>query len=398
MALAFKILPKNYLSDWGEFESWALGVGSQPDGWLVGSAFIVGSDATNKKYGNYGAMLVGSGAQGVLYRSIPEGADLAGKTFKLAFWGKADSTAPYAQIFDGVTQSTVHFDSSGAFVELTTPSHKLDVDATELTVKFFATANQTVYMDSAVLVEGEELFTTFDDEIVISQWQPVLSMRSDNYEVAGRQGAISPEVNLRATSISVKGSVIGSDVNNTRDNFDTLMKSIVDWKRGSKKSFYLYEDRLFDCFLNSFNYNHRNGMKFIDFTMRLNVPEATMRGIGRLRHRQVISGTVTEFNLDYNGSEVSLPVVSFVADQGGAITTCNLENLTTGQNMVYTGTVPTNVALDVDCFNGTVLASSVDSIANFSGSDFIQLVRGTNYFKFSGSNCTIHVDYFERFL
>ena len=398
MTIAFKVLPNNYLKEWGEFESWSLGVGSAPDGWLVGSSFLVGSDATNKKYGDYGAYIVGSGGTGVLYRSVPSGSDYAGRTFKLGFWAKCSSTAPYAQLFDGVNESTVHMDGLNAFAEFTTPILSLDPNATELTVKFFATTGATMYLDSAVLVQGDKLFTAYNDNIVLNRWQPALNMRADSYEVAGREGSIMPESHLTGRVINASGSVVGSDVVSCRTHFEQLMQSIVDWRRDEKRSMYVNDDRVFDCLLSSFNWDYLNGMKYIRFNMRLSAPEATSRSLNMYRHRQVISASVTEFNLSYGGNEVSKPFISFVADQGGAITTCNLENLTLGENMVYTGTVPSGVSLDVDCFKGSVLASDVDSISNFGGSDFVGIVPGTNYFKFSGSNCTILIDYFYRYL
>jgi phage-related protein len=137
----------------------------------------------------------------------------------------------------------------------------------------------------------------------------------------------------------------------------------------------------------------------IRFNLQFVNADSIIRYFNKYRKRQVISGTVTEFNLSYKGNADTKPIVSFVADQGGAITTCSLENLTTGENFTYTGTVPTNVALDIDCDLGTVKNSSVDKIADFSSTagDFLGLVRGTNYFRFSGSNCIINIDYFERF-
>ncbi len=91
-----------------------------------------------------------------------------------------------------------------------------------------------------------------------------------------------------------------------------------------------------------------------------------------------------------------MPVISFIANQAQTITTCVLENLTTGENFAYVGTVPSGIALDIDCDLGTVMNSSADSLANFSGV-FMGVVRGTNNFRFSGQNCTINIDYYERF-
>lgn len=231
----------------------------------------------------------------------------------------------------------------------------------------------------------------------ISNWQPALNMKQDHYEIAQREGSFIPDSHLQSRNIRVTGDVVGSDIASARIHFDTLMKSLLAWQTSEKRSIYLYDDRVSDVFLRSFDWNYKHGLQMIQFNLQLSAPDSTTRYFNKYRKRQVISGTVTEFNLSYGGNAESKPIVSFVANQGAAITTCSLENLTTGQNFSYVGTVPTNVALDIDCENGTVLNSSTDQIANWSG-DFLGVVRGTNYFRFSGSNCEIHIDYFERFL
>jgi hypothetical protein len=174
------------------------------------------------------------------------------------------------------------------------------------------------------------------------------------------------------------------------------METFMSWQKNEKRNVYLYDDRVIEVFLKGFNNSYKNGLQFIPFSMTLVNPSGTSRFLSKLRKRQVISGSITEFNLPYNGTADSLPVISFVADQGSVLSTCVLENLTTGENFAYVGTVPTGVALDIDCDTGTVLNSSANSLGNWSG-DFIGLVRGTNYFRFQGNNCTINIDYYERY-
>jgi len=398
MVTAFKILPKNYLDDWGEFESWGAGAASAPDGWIAASTVLISSDAVNKKFGDRGAVVIGSGGLGGIYRTIPDGQDYAGRTFKLGLWAKSASTGPYIELNDGVSSQTVHLDGLDTFAELTTPAMKLDASATQIRVNLYASVGATAYFDSGVLCEGEDLFTSFDDNIVISKWQPSLNMRMDQHDIAQREGSFIADTHLTGRNIKVVGSVVGSDVVSARTHFDQLMKSIIGWQRDEKRNMYLYEDRVQEVFLKNFNWDYMNSLKFVRFNLQLTAPDSSTRTLGMFRHREVIAASVTEFNFSYGGNEQSKPKISIIADQGGAITTCNLENLTTGENMVYVGTVPTNVALNVDSDNGTVFASSVDQIANFTGSDFLGIVRGTNYFRFSGSPCTINIDYFERFL
>lgn len=359
----------------------------------------VARESTNKKFGNYGAMVAGTDilSLGALYRTIPNSSDYQGRTFSLGAWGMSASTGPYLMLSDGVNSKTVHLTSSSAMAFFTTPPMKIDYSATEIKASLVGYLNATAYFDSAVLCEGEDLFTTFDTNIDISEFSPTLNMKQDQYEIAQREGSFIPETHLQSRNIRLKGSVVGTDVVSTRSNFDSLMKSVLAWQVNEKRNLYLYDDRVLEVFLKGFDWNYLNGLQMIRFNAQMSAPDSTTRSINKYRTRQVISGTVTEFSLPYNGSALSKPVISFVADQGSAISTCVLENLTTGENFSYSGTVPTNVALDIDCDLGTVFNSSVDFISQFSG-DFLGVVRGTNNFRFSGSNCTINIDYYERFL
>lgn len=399
MGTAFKILPKNYLSDWGEFESWASGASSAPDGWIKGTNANVSRETSNIKFGVYSALISGSsGAIGGLYRTIPNGVDYQGRTFTLGFWGKSASTGPYIELNDGVTSKTVHLNGSNAFVFTTTPPMKIDYNATQITVGLWATVSATAYFDSGVLCEGEDLFTSLsDDNIAVDTFAPNLNFKQDQYEVSQREGSLIPDSHIQGNNIRLRGTVSGTDTTSARTNFDSLLKCLVSWKTTEKRNLFLYDDRLREVYLRNFDWSYIDTLKYIEFNMQLSSPDGCSKSIGRYRSRTVISGTVTEFNLSYNGNFQSKPIFQFIANQSAVISTCLLQNLTTGDNFSYTGTVPTNVSLEIDSFNGTVFNSSVDSTRYFSG-DFIALVRGTNYFRFSGSNCQINIDYFENFL
>lgn len=395
--IAFKILPKNYLEDWGEFESHAAGAASAPDGWIAASSPILSRDSSNKKYGDWGQMVVGSGALGGIYRTIPDGDDYAGRTFKLGLWALTARTGCYAEINDGVTSSTIPLDNSGAFVWQTSPGHKLDVDATQLRINLFASANSTVYFDSAVLCEGEELFTTLDTNIDPAAYQNNMSLRNDVYTIPQKEGVLIPENHLSSKAIRISGQIAGSDPVSTRTHSNEFLKALISANKNQKKNLYVFDDRVAEVIVDQIANQYVNPLNMMRYTINLINPKGNHRFINKYRNRQVISATVSEFSIDYNGSDESLPVVSFLANQGSTISTCLLKNLTTGESFSYTGTVPTGVALDIDCENASVYNSSVNKIADFSG-DFLKLVRGTNYFQYSGTVCQINIDYYERFL
>jgi phage-related protein len=274
----------------------------------------------------------------------------------------------------------------------------MDYATTQFKISLFATQNATAYFDGAVLCEGEDLFTELSQSnILVDDWSPTINIRQDQYELAQREGSEIPDAHVQAQSIRLRGTVVGTDVRSCRTNFDTLLKAALSWKTNEKRHIYLYEDRCREVFLKSFDWQYINSLQYIKYNMQLTDADASSRYIGKIRNRTVIAATVTEFNFAYNGNFESKPYISIIANQGATITTCLLENLTTGENFSYTGTVPSGVALNIDCLAGTVLNSSADSISLFSG-DFVRLVRGTNYFRFSGQNCEIDIDYFERYL
>ena len=400
---AFKILPKNYLADWGELDSWSLGANTNPDGWIAASGPLIAQELVNIKYGIAAAIIVGNGALGGIYRTIPNGSgtNFPGRTFTLGFWGKSASTGPYIELNDGVNSKTIHLDGLNAYAFFTTPSMKLDYASTQLRINLMASVGATAYFDSGVLCEGQDLFINFDssppNNIDISDWSPTLSMKQDQYEIANREGSFIPETHLQAQSIAVKGQVTGSDVNSGSTAFNTLMRSLLDWQTNQMRDLYLYDNRVLSVFLKGANWNYKNGLQYIPFSLQFAAPDAIKRVISKYRVHQIIAGTITEFNLTYNGNADSKPVISFIADQGSTISTCQLQNLTTQETMAYTGTVPPNVALDIDCLNGTVANSSINSISFFGASDFPRIVRGTNYFRFTGNPCTINIDYYERY-
>ena len=402
MGTAFKILPKNYFSDWGEFESWAAGAASAPDGWISASSpFGLAQESTIKKFGDFSARVIGStGGVSGIYRTVPstafEDSNFHGKTFKFGIWARSASTGPYFEINDGVNFNTVHLDGSNAFVFLTTPSVQVDYNATQIRINLFASANATAYFDGAVLCEGEDLFTEFNNNIAISDWQPSLNMKQDQYEVSGRAGSFIPETHTQGRPLRLRGSVVGTDAASTRTHFDQLMKAVVGWKENEKRSLYLYDDRVIDVFFSGSDWRYRNSMKWIDFNLSFNSAESATRSINKYRTRTVIAATITDFTLQYDGNFESKPVISFIANQGAAITTCQLENLTTAESIIYSGTVPTGVALDIDCDAGTVFNSSVNRIQDFGTSEFMRLVRGTNKFRFTGSNCQINIDAYDK--
>lgn len=396
MGKAFKISPKNLLGDWGDFEDWEDGASNTPTGWTKDGTPTIAQEGTIKKFGNYSLKLIGTSSNQKLYRAIDNGADYAGRSIKLGIWVYTAGAGVTITIDDGVgtTDSSAH--TGGGSWEFLTVLRQLDTSATKLQVNLNIPNGITAYFDGCILVEGENLFTDLSSgNFDISEWKPSIDIKITKFDMARKQGIYIPEANFGGRAIKLRGNVIGADSAACRANFDTLIKALNLWKKGDKKDLYLLDDRLLEVFIDDINLDPRAGLNMRQFNISFIAEDPSERFISMLRKKQVISSSPTSFNLSYGGNVESKPIIYFIANQGGDITACVLENLTTGESLSFTGTVSTGNILKIDCRAMEVFNNFVDSIADFLG-DFFNLIPGTNYLKFTGSNCTIKIDWYDR--
>jgi len=397
MGSAFKILPYNYFSEWGYMESWASG--TSPDGWTVqGTTPVFSSDPNEFKFGSRSLKLVANSNFNKVFQSLTDREDITfwqGKNVTVGGWVK--SSNPNSSVYiesDGIGALTgTH--SGGGDWEFLKRTIQVPDDATFLQAGALFQTDGTMYADGLVFCEGGELFSTFTNNVDVSSWRPSLDIETREYEIANRQGSFIPRYDDQKKVIAIVGNVVGSDNDSCRTHLDNLIKSVTSWERDKKLEMHLFDDRVLDVFLRQFRWNYVNNLQMVKYNMQFVADLPYSRYINRLRSRQVIAASVTEFNISFDGTAEDLPKIRFTADQGSAISTCTLENFTTKQSFSYIGTVPTNITLEVDSWDATVENSGVDKIDDFTG-EFLALVRGTNYLKFSGSDCTLDIDYFNR--
>jgi len=398
MDKALKISPKNLMADWGDFESWQDGDSSTPDGWtLAGTGAAVAKESTNIKFGLYAAKLTYGSATAQLYQDLTDYTDYLGATMKAGVWIKT-STASIARITidDGAGTSNSSYHTGGGGWEFLEIERQIDPIATQIRIIVEVTGIGFAYFDGLILAETDILFTDLSD--YIEDWRPDVGLRQPNYIIGRREGLHIPKTILGERDIKIKCSITGSTFTICRTNFDNLMKAIQSWKEDEQKDLYLYDDRVMEVFLSGgVSWEYLASMRMIRFTLTFRAPLPSMRYISKLRKKQVISSSPTSFNLEMNGNLYTRPKVTFIADQGGDISSCALENLTTQENFSFTGTVTSTKSLVVDSNNLTVENDNVDAISSFAG-EFIRLIPGTNYLKFTGSLCTIKIDWFDRWI
>ena len=226
----------------------------------------------------------------------------------------------------------------------------------------------------------------------VEEVAPDQKLRISKYKVSRRAGILIPTVQYDERMVSVSGKVYGTTQANARSNFDTLLQAV---NEGEKDLFY-HDDRFLRVILSGHNSKPRAASRIIDFSLKFTMQDPFYFYLQKLRSKQTISSSPTTFTVTTSGTAPTKPLVQFAAS-GNDITSCTLENLTTGQTFSFTGTVTDGNTLKIDCNAPTVLNNSVDEIGSFSG-DFLKLAPGANEIKFTGSDCIIKLDWIDKWL
>lgn len=397
---AMKISPENLLGDWGYVEDWSNGNTSAPGDWaMVGTAGSVARETSSIKFGLY-SMKITAGATGTYAAelSLSNYGDYAGLTITFGMWVLC-SSASKARIYidDGVTPVYSSYHTGDGTWQFLTVTIQVSSSNTKLTFGAQMTNNGIVgYFDGGTAVQGELLYTALQDTNIYARevdLQPAIKVGVSQFDLARREGVFVSNVKFQNRDIKMTVQLWDTSLAAARAWYDSIVKAFLE----GKKDLYIADDRLMKVYCNAISrirYNADFQMATIDASFLAPMPYEQY--VGRLRTKQAISASPTAFSVPYLGSFKSRPVIQVVAG-GSSITQCVLQNLTTGQTMAFTGTIAANKTLVIDCEAQTVLNDSVDAIANFTGS-FLMLVPGTNYLVFTGSNGTIKVDYFNRWL
>lgn len=395
MGKAFIISRPNLLADFGYCESWSAGTSSAPDGWTMsGTAGSVARESTEVKYGTYSMKITaGSSASYIASTSLSSYLSYRGRTMTFGMWVKCSTiNKVHIRYNDGVGSGNSSYHTGSGAWEFLTVTFQESATASELTLSVEVINNAIVaYCDGGILVEGET--ATLDLSSYLSDWNPSAALDYSSFDIARRHSVfIDPEsVLARERKISLAGNVKGTDYANCRALYDAIIKEMLPGERW----FYLYDDRYLKGYLTKETTKYKASLCYLEFTFDVIFPVSFYNHIARLRESETISSSPTSFNFSYTGGAFSKPKITFAADQGGDISSCVLQNLTTGESISFSGTVSSTNSLVVDCDEQTVLNNGVDSISYFTG-DFLQLIPGTNYLKFTGSKCTIKIDYFKR--
>ncbi len=394
MGKALKISPKNLL-DWGSVESWSAGDSSAPDGWTMsGTAGSVAKESTIVKIGTYSMKII-SGSSNTYKSSISLSNydDYENRTIKFGMWAYC-GTGSKARIYidDGVAAQQDSSDHTGGssweFLEV---EHQISASNTELTFGCEVTSSTiTAYFDGGVAVEGDTIFTDLSD--YIEAWSPSVKYRNSKFTIARKHGVFSQGVRYDSRSITLKGNVAKTTEALARTAYDAIIKAC----NSGDKDLYLYDDRFVTGYLTSEKHKYNAAMRMIQFDLKFFCADPFIKYTSKLRSSTTISSSPTSFDFEVNGAVETRPVITFTPT-GNTITSCTLENLTTGQSMSFTETVADGDELRIDCDSLEVTNDAVDAIGDFTG-DFLKLIPGTNYMKFTGSDNVINIEWKDQWM
>lgn len=394
MNALLSISNKNLLSFSG-MEDWVSGVSSAPtDYTLSGASAAVAQEGTIIKRGLYSAKVTRAGADAMLYTDFSDYASYLGRQMTYGAWVYATvASRARISIGDGVGTTNSSYHTGDSTWQFLTVTRNIDAAATRIRCgNEVNTGNTDAYFDGSILVEGASTF--LDLSSYIEDWKPGKKYRMSRFIVARRPGIIIPATEHDSVAIKMSGTIYGTTPTTARTAWDAFLQALNE----SEKDLYLYDDRFLRVYLDSQNHEYVAALRAIKFDLSFTAQSPFSFYAQKYRSQQSISASPTSFTVTNNGSAYSKPKITFVAG-GSDIVSCTIENLTTGQTWSFTGTVVAGNSLIVDFDLVTLTNNGVDSIASSVG-DYPQfrLNPGANSLKFTGTNCTIKVDWYDRWL
>lgn len=400
-ALGFRISPVNLIGDFGYFESWSGGTSVAPDGWsLSGASAAVARESSVYKYGQYSAKITRASGDAVLSYLLGSPTAYQGRTLSLGFWVYC-STGSVARITvdDGVGSSSSSYHTGGGGWEWITVEHQVDTTTVQITIKCeVKNTNTFAYFDGGLLTDGELLWTEFrGDNVYIkdSDFDVSVKYQIGSFTIPRRDGMQIQNILRRESRIRLKIQIQHTSLSSARAIFDTITKAVSD----GEKDLIFADDRVAKVRLISVS-----AMTFLAeaevwvFDLQFSAPSGTSQYIATLRDDTQVDASPKSFSLEVSGSIKTYPRMYFLPPTGVPLVSCTFENLTTGERFSFVDTVLAGKTLLVDCEDFKTENDAVDGLSYFTG-DFMALVPGTNYMKFTGTTgITIYVDRVDRFL
>ncbi|MEI8350098.1 MAG: hypothetical protein WCI77_08080 [Candidatus Omnitrophota bacterium] len=224
---------------------------------------------------------------------------------------------------------------------------------------------------------------TFSNTIVISDIDIKDDLQVSLTAIPNSCGSVAELAKRKYLTISVEGSVSGSDVDDLRANIDTLKAALYNGLQKFTKD----DDRYIYAQLKNFNKTYKSAQKLALFTATFIAHFPFW--LSETEHeddRTPTSGV--GYTLNNAGNAKPRVKIEITAPAGGISDNIKIENTTNGQSFQYRGDLAVGEVLEVDNRYDTddfeVLNDSTDDTVNFEG-DFIELEPGNNTIVFTGT-------------
>ncbi len=209
-----------------------------------------------------------------------------------------------------------------------------------------------------------------------------------------KHGANIEAAFLNPLVVTIDGNIVGTTAENLRTLKDAFLRQINDGKQNLR----IWDDRYVSAQLQSINHEDVAALTMYKFRVVFIADTPFWIADTGDSNSKIISASPTSYNITVAGSALALPTVTFTADKGNTITSIAFENETAAvaEQFGWAGTVNLNEALVINCDTQVVQNNGVDEIANFSG-DFLKLINGVNNMKYTGQDCTLLIEWNDRY-
>lgn len=208
------------------------------------------------------------------------------------------------------------------------------------------------------------------------------------FNIPKTQGSVAEEAKRMSLVISMEGEVIGTDVDALRTNLDTLRALL----QSGLQNFTTDDDRYVKAQLKSFNYEYITLRTFIRYTATF-VAHYPFWLAQTATTDDTTPTSGSSYNVTNSGNAPTR-VKAVLTPAAELADDCQLENLTTGELLLYRGTVAAGEDLEIDNRYDTdefeVLNNAVVDDANFEG-DFLTLNAGVNAIEFTGGANNVQI-------
>lgn len=225
---------------------------------------------------------------------------------------------------------------------------------------------------------------------LLSSWDVRSDNRIKSQIIPLKDGVHMEEALLNPIMVSLKGTLVGGTQTELRTLKDNFLNAIC----AGTQYLYLWDDRYVVAQKKSLRYDYKASLTFMPFDVTFIGHTPFWIAVTGTSHEKEITSSPTEFEISPAGSAYAKPKITIAAAE--AISSLSFENKTTNKKFSYIGAIGSTGSLEIDCGLFTVEKDDVDDIGNFSG-DFLSIVNGTNALEYTGGDCTITIEWNDRY-